>query len=147
MPAGAMPIPLRPNRTVTGPWIFSPLRGAMIYTSAPVVAGVRLCARARVASNIAPSTINGRFIEISFVWNCGWCGHLTTAPRLSRICGLLDQVLHPVPLFQQFAVRRRHFLAAELTDIQALHDAVLAALARHRIGVDHAFGDAVAAVG
>src|SRR5215813_311672 len=49
-------------------------------------------------------------------------------------------------LLAQFLVRRLHALARERVDVEALDDAELAVLARHRIAVDDARLDAVAAV-
>src|SRR5437764_4890944 len=54
---------------------------------------------------------------------------------------------HAVALFVQFLERGVHALAAELADLQALHQLVAAVAAGYRIAVDHAFGNAVAAVG
>src|SRR6186713_561230 len=46
MPAGAMPMPLRPNTTVTGLETVAPSFGEMMYASAPGGEGVRSCANA-----------------------------------------------------------------------------------------------------
>src|SRR5688572_4288860 len=58
-----------------------------------------------------------------------------------------DQVLHALALLEELLVGRVHALAAELVEREALHDGVLPVLAGDGIGIDHAFGDAVAAVG
>src|SRR5262245_56177135 len=64
------------------------------------------------------------------------------------MCGsLAQQVLHPVALLVQFLERGVHALAAEVADLDALDDLVLAALAGDGVAVPHAFRDAVAAVG
>src|ERR1700683_984246 len=59
----------------------------------------------------------------------------------------LDQVFDAVALFQQLAMRCLHFFPAELIDSQSLDNAVLAALAGDRIGINDALGYSVAAVG
>src|SRR5688572_951478 len=41
MPAGAMPMPLSPNTTVTGPLTVAPSLGDTMYTSAPGAEGSR----------------------------------------------------------------------------------------------------------
>src|SRR3984957_17726260 len=56
-------------------------------------------------------------------------------------------VFSAISLFQQFAMRRLHLLAAEIVDAQSLHDAVLAVLAGHRVGIDHPRRNSIAAVG
>src|ERR1700694_5956810 len=56
-------------------------------------------------------------------------------------------MLHAIALFVKLLQGRVHPLAAEFRNLDALDDRVLAALRGHRIVVDHAFGDAVAAVG
>src|SRR3984885_14860050 len=59
----------------------------------------------------------------------------------------LDQIFDAVALFQQLALRGLHFFAAEIVDIQSLDNAVLAALAGNRIGIDDPLGYSIAAVG
>src|SRR6185369_13084718 len=50
-PAGATPIPLRPNSIVTGLFTVAPSFGLMMYASAPAGDGVRSWAQARVATD------------------------------------------------------------------------------------------------
>src|SRR5579871_4577064 len=57
-----------------------------------------------------------------------------------------DQVLDAVALLAQLLVGRAHARAAELVDLEPLHDRVAAVRGRDRVGVDDALGDAVAAV-
>src|ERR1700693_4110374 len=139
MPAGATPIPLSPNCTVTGPCTVAPSRGAMKYTSAPAAAVERSCASAIAASNDALSARNKRFIQISPV--------VMFRGTASQYHNTLEQILHAVAFLRQFAMCNGHFFAAEFIDVQTVDDAVFARLARYRIGIDHAFGDAVASVG
>src|SRR6185437_10550304 len=63
------------------------------------------------------------------------------------IARLSEQCLDPVTLFAQLGIRRVHALAAELVDREALHDLVFTALDGHRVRIDHAFLDAVTAIG
>src|SRR5689334_14565333 len=58
-----------------------------------------------------------------------------------------EEVTHAIALLVQLLERRVHALAAEFADLDAFDDLVAAAAAGHGIAVDHAFGDAVAAVG
>src|SRR3979490_1192246 len=98
MPAGATPIPLSPNCTVTGPGTAAPSRGAMKYTSAPAAAVERSCASAIAASNDAPNARNKRFIRVSpmvmFQETC--------QPQHDNT---LEQILHAVAFLRQFAMR------------------------------------------
>src|SRR5438067_13832836 len=66
-----------------------------------------------------------------------------TWPRRS----FAEQLPHAVALLVEFLQRRVHALPAELADLEALDQLVAAAAAGHRVTVDHAFGDAVAALG
>src|SRR2546421_2675460 len=65
---------------------------------------------------------------------------------LSLISSLAEEVFHPVALLVEFLERGIHALAAEFADLDALDRLVAAAAAGHRIAVDHAFRNAVAAV-
>src|ERR1044071_7893342 len=56
-------------------------------------------------------------------------------------------MLYAVTLLVQLLEGGVHALAAEFGNLDALDDLVAAAAGGHRIAVDHAFGDAVAAVG
>src|SRR5947207_1319302 len=58
-----------------------------------------------------------------------------------------QEVLDPVTLFVKLFQRRVHPFPAEIGDLDALDDLVLAALAGHRVAVYHALGNAIAAVG
>src|SRR5580698_11172935 len=58
----------------------------------------------------------------------------------------LNQIFDAVALFQQLALRRLHFFAAEIVDIQSLDNAVLAALAGNGIGIDDPLGYSIAAI-
>src|SRR3954468_9044777 len=53
---------------------------------------------------------------------------------------------HAVALFVQLLQCRVHALLAEFADLDALDDLVAAVARGHRIAVDHAFGDAIAAI-
>src|SRR5450631_1755010 len=59
----------------------------------------------------------------------------------------LDQVFDAVPFFQQLAVRRLHFFAAEIVNVQSLNNAVLTIPAGHRMGIDDSLGYAITAIG
>src|SRR5690554_6669373 len=61
--------------------------------------------------------------------------------------GLAQQVLDGGTLFAQLVFRRLHLATAEVVDLQALNNLVVAVLATHGVGVDDAFGDAVTAIG
>src|ERR1700722_7094152 len=65
MPAGAIPMPLRPNFMVTGLCSFAPFCGAMKYTSAPAGAAMRSAAKAVAATKQTPSATNRRLMGIS----------------------------------------------------------------------------------
>src|SRR6266403_2562466 len=66
MPAGAIPIPFRPNCTTKGLETLAPSFGLMMYTSAPAGAGVRSWAQTTVAaSTSAAVTANIRMVELS----------------------------------------------------------------------------------
>src|SRR5256885_14913927 len=65
---------------------------------------------------------------------------------LSLISLLAEEVFHPIALLVEFFQRGVHALAAELADLKPLHDLEAAAAGRDRITVDHAFGNAVAAI-
>src|ERR1700719_5327822 len=58
----------------------------------------------------------------------------------------LDQIFDTVALFQQFAVSRLHLFAAEVVDVQPLHDAVVAVFAGNWIRINDPLRDPVAAV-
>src|SRR3954464_2230228 len=58
-----------------------------------------------------------------------------------------EQVFHAVTFFVQFLERAVHALAAELRDLDAFHDLVAAVAAGHRVAIDDALRDAVAAIG
>src|SRR6185295_8010232 len=58
-----------------------------------------------------------------------------------------QEVFHAVPLLVQLLQRGVDALAAELRDLDALDDLVAAAAGADRIAEDHAFGNAIAAVG
>src|SRR5690606_2013128 len=69
----------------------------------------------------------------------------------SRVCSSKrissgQQVRDGVAFFSQLLFGLLHQVAAELAHLKTLYDAVLAALADHREGVDQTFGDAVAAI-
>src|SRR5581483_6378750 len=63
------------------------------------------------------------------------------------LMALSEELLDAVALLVQLLQRRIHALAREVAHLESLDDLVLAALASHRVAVEHAFGDAVAAVG
>src|SRR6202020_3001622 len=65
MPAGAIPIPFRPNFIVTGLCSFAPFCGAMKYTSAPAGAAMRSAAKAVAATKHTPKASNRRLMAIS----------------------------------------------------------------------------------
>src|ERR1700730_3061718 len=72
----------------------------------------------------------------------------TPAPKATLFMGApSDEVFHTLAFFQQLAMRRLHLLAAEIVDVQSLHDAVLAVLAGDRIRIDHSLRYSVTAVG
>src|SRR4030067_2084720 len=58
-----------------------------------------------------------------------------------------QQVFYAVALFMQFLQRGVHARAREIADVDAFDDLEFAVLAGHRLAVDYAFGDAVAAIG
>src|SRR3972149_4351642 len=58
-----------------------------------------------------------------------------------------QQVLDTIAFFVQFLEGRLHARAAEVADVEAFDYLVIAVLARARISVQHALGDAVTAVG
>src|ERR1700761_3374597 len=61
--------------------------------------------------------------------------------------GKSDQIFDAVSFLTELAIRDLHSLAAEVADWKVGDDAVSAAFAGHRIRINHAFGNAVAAVG
>src|SRR5271156_3223381 len=65
MPAGAIPMPFRPNLIVTGLCSFAPFCGAMKYTSAPAGAAMRSAAKAVAATKHTPKDNNRRLMGIS----------------------------------------------------------------------------------
>src|SRR5262245_57509874 len=58
-----------------------------------------------------------------------------------------DELFHAVALLEELLVSGVHALAAEVIDRETLHDLVVAIPARDRITVDHAGGNAIAAIG
>src|SRR6186713_3101307 len=72
---------------------------------------------------------------------------LTANQAPTRRGGPLEQARDSCTLLAQLRVRRAELAAGKLVDLEPLDDLVIAADAAHGIGVDHAFGDAVAAVG
>src|SRR5277367_4000533 len=65
MPAGAIPIPFRPNFIVTGLCSLAPFCGAIKYTSAPAGAAMRSAAKAVAAIKQTPKASNRRLMGIS----------------------------------------------------------------------------------
>src|ERR1700723_162281 len=65
MPAGAIPIPFRPNFMVTGLCSLAPFCGAIKYTSAPAWAAVGPAARPVPATKHTPKASNRRLMGIS----------------------------------------------------------------------------------
>src|SRR6056297_3149148 len=62
-----------------------------------------------------------------------------TAPAIR-----LQEVFHPVALFEQLGLGGLHAFAAEVADLQALDDLPAAVLAAHREGIHDPFRHAVA---
>src|SRR5688572_6765178 len=70
--------------------------------------------------------------------------------RSLRIYGMgatLDQLFDSVTFFQQFLMGGVHALSAEIVEVQALDDLIVAVFAGDGVAIDHAGGDAIATVG
>src|ERR1700744_452823 len=65
MPAGAIPMPFRPNLMGTGLCTFAPSCGAMKYTSAPAGAALRSAATANAAIKDTPNANSRRLMGLS----------------------------------------------------------------------------------